>query len=401
MAYLNVFSGAVIFICMGTIYSWSVFRKPLEALLGIGATESALPYTVFLCCYALMMPVAGGVIEKIGPRKTALLGGGILSLGWVLSGFAESIVYFVFTFGVLGGCGVGLVYSAPLAVAANWFPEKKGLAVGLTLAGFGLSPFITAPVAHYLIEQYGILSTFKIFGVLFFICIAVFAQFLKFPAPEQCRSLSGDAEELRHSMHFKQMLRNREFYGLWTCFAIGAFSGLMAISVTSPIAQEIIQLKPAVAAYAVSIFAIFNSIGRPIFGVMTDKIGSRNTIVLSFLAIVFASVLLLTSNAGDTCSYFVSFSLFWLALGGWLAIAPVSTSNLFGLKNFCRNYGFVFTAYGVGAIAGGLVSGLMKDYLGSYKYAFYLTIVLAISGIFICLATMSKKNEVSMPKALS
>jgi MFS family permease len=396
-----VFAGAVIFICMGTIYSWSVFRKPLELLLGVGATESGLPYTVFLCCYALSMPIAGQVIEKIGPKMTALLGGFILSLGWVLSGYAGNITSFVITFGVLGGCGVGLVYGAPLAVVANWFPQNRGLAVGLTLAGFGLSPFITAPAAHYLIVHHGVLSTFKIFGILFFVCIAIFSQFLKFPASDQVPDPSRVDKDDSAPMRFKEMLRNREFCGLWSCFAIGAFSGLMAISVTSPIAQEVIELKPELAAYAVSVFAIFNSIGRPLFGMLTDKVGTRNTIILSFSSIICASVLILTSSTGDYFRYFLSFSLFWLALGGWLATAPVSTSKLFGIKNFSRNYGFVFTAYGVGAIAGGLASGVVKDILGSYTYAFYLTIVLAVCGIFVCLATLSRRNEISLPKSLT
>lgn len=400
-AYLNVLAGAVIFTCMGTIYSWSVFRKPLELLLGIGATESGLPYTVFLCCYALSMPIAGQVIEKIGPRKTALLGGSILSLGWILSGFAGNITSFVITFGVLGGCGVGLVYGAPLAVVANWFPQNRGLAVGVTLAGFGLSPFITAPAAHYLIAHHGLLSTFKIFGILFFFCIAIFSQFLKFPAAEQNPEPSRVDKDQSEPMGFKEMLRNRKFFGLWSCFAIGAFSGLMAISVTSPIAQEVIELKPEVAAYAVSVFAIFNSIGRPLFGMLTDKVGTRNTIILSFSSIICASILLLTSSAGDSYRYFMSFSLFWLTLGGWLATAPVSTSKLFGIKNFSRNYGFVFTAYGVGAVAGGLASGMVKDMLGSYTYAFYLTIVMAVCGIFVCLATLSRGNEVSAAKVLT
>lgn len=399
-AYLNVFAGAAIFVCMGTIYSWSVFRKPLELLLGIGATESGLPYTVFLSCYALSMPIAGRVIEKIGPRMTALLGGCVLSLGWILSGFAGNITCFVITFGVLGGCGVGMVYGAPLAVVANWFPKNRGLAVGVTLAGFGLSPFITAPAAHYLIEQHGVLSTFKIFGVLFFVCIAIFSQFLKFPATERGPELSRVDKDHSEPMSFKEMLRNREFCGLWSCFAIGAFSGLMAISVTSPIAQEVIELKPEVAAYAVSVFAIFNSLGRPLFGMLTDKVGTRNTIILSFSSIICASVLLLTSSAGDSFRYFMSFSLFWLALGGWLATAPVSTTKLFGIKNFSRNYGFVFTAYGVGAVGGGLASGVVKDLLGSYTFAFYLTIVLAVGGIFICLATLSRRNEVPLPQVL-
>ena len=348
-----ILAGMAIFVCMGTIYAWSVFRKPLEELFEIGATESSWPYMLFLCFYALTMPFAGGLIEKLGPRRTTMLGGLILAAGWFASGSATTITTLAVTYGILGGIGVGLVYGVPLAVAARWFPKKKGLAVGVTLAGFGFSPFITAPVALYLIDHYGVLASFRIFGVLFFLCIGLLAPFLKFPAAPSKNRSSTESSTVLESPGFNPMLKAREFYGLWFCYAIGTFSGLMAISVTSPVAQEIIRLQPERAAFAVSIFALFNALGRPLFGSMTDRFGTRPTISLSFILILIASAGLLSANAGDVFIYFAVFSLLWLTLGGWLAIAPVSTSNLFGALNYCRNYGFVFTAYGAGALAGG------------------------------------------------
>jgi len=390
-----ILAGMAIFVCMGTIYAWSVFRKPLEEAFGIGATESGWPYMLFLCFYALTMPFAGSLIEKSGPRRTTMLGGLILATGWFASGSATTITTLSITYGVLGGIGVGLIYGVPLAVAARWFPQKKGLAVGVTLAGFGVSPFITAPVALYLIDLYGVLATFRIFGVLFFLCISLLASFLKFPEVPSKNQVSTGRATAQDSPGFNPMLKAREFYGLWFCYAIGTFSGLMAISVTSPVAQEIIRLQPERAAFAVSIFALFNALGRPLFGSMTDKFGSRPTISLSFILILIASAALLGAKAGDITIYFAAFSLLWLTLGGWLAIAPVSTSNLFGALNYCRNYGFVFTAYGAGAIAGGLTSGLVKDHFGSYQYAFFATALLAVIGIAINLTIMPKKRPQS------
>ncbi|MEZ4598698.1 MAG: OFA family MFS transporter [Syntrophotaleaceae bacterium] len=385
-----ILAGMGIFACMGTIYSWSVFRKPLEDLMGIGATESGWPYILFLCFYALGMPLGGGLIEKFGPRVTTLMGGTILSLAWFASGSADTISTLSLTYGVLGGTGVGLVYGAPLAVAARWFPRKKGLAVGCTLAGFGVSPFVTAPLALQLIERFGVMVTFRIFGIIFFICITGLALFLKFPQADE-KQEENSVAAASQSAGILSLLRCWQFYGLWTCYAAGTFSGLMAISVTSPVAQEIIHLGPKAAALTVSSFALFNALGRPLFGFLTDRFGARLSISAVFLLILSASGALLLAESGDVVIYFGAFSLLWLALGGWLAIAPVATADLFGALRYCRNYGFVFTAYGVGALAGGLASGLAKDLFGSYQYAFFATAFLAVMGMLVNLALIPGK----------
>lgn len=388
--YVYIIAGMAIFVCMGTIYSWSVFRNPLEELFGIGATQSGWPYMLFLCFYALAMPFAGGLIERLGPGRTTLIGGAILSAAWFVSGSATGITTLSLTYGVFGGIGVGLIYGAPLAVAARWFPRKKGLAVGLTLAGFGLSPFVTAPVAVRLIESYGVLPTFRIFGVVFFLCITVLSFFLRFPDKPPVGQSAESRAAATADTDTMGMLKTRSFYGLWICYAIGTFAGLMAISVTSPVAQEIIRLKPETAAFAVSAFAVFNALGRPLFGSLTDRFGTRAAIGMSYILITAASMCLLVAGSGDAGIYFVAFSLLWLALGGWLAIAPVSTVNLFGALHYCKNYGFVFTAYGAGALAGGLTSGLIKDHFGSYQYAFYVTAAMALAGIAINLIAIPR-----------
>ncbi|GAB6100617.1 hypothetical protein JCM16358_24960 [Halanaerocella petrolearia] len=173
--------GLIIFMCMGTVYSWSVFRKPIEESFNIGATESGLPYMLFLVFYAVGMPIAGGFIDKYGPRIMTIVGGLLVSIGWLVSGYTSSITVLTITYGVVAGMGVGIAYGAPMAVAAKWFPDKEGLAVGLTLGGFGLSPFVTAPVANWLVTNYGPFTAFKVLGITFGIIITVLSIPLKFP----------------------------------------------------------------------------------------------------------------------------------------------------------------------------------------------------------------------------
>lgn len=392
--------GLIIFMCMGTIYSWSIFRKPIETAFNIGATESGLPYMVFLVFYALAMPFAGSYMDKYGPRIMTITGGVLISIGWFLSGFTTSITVLTISYGVIGGMGVGIAYGAPMAVAAKWFPDKEGLAVGLTLGGFGLSPFITAPAAGWLIRQFGAFTTFKILGVLFLIIITLLALPLKFPETKKRSSKKKQKQNSSLEIGPKKMLKSKSFYALWTTFVIGTIIGLMAIAISGPVAEELINLNSTTASIYVSLFAIFNGIGRPIFGALTDKFKAKRTAIISFSMIIIASFLMIINDQSPVL-YFISFAIFWLNLGGWLAIAPAATSYFFGSENYSRNYGYLFTAYGVGAVIGNLFSGSIRDIMGSYQFVFYPTLIIAVLGIIISLLFLKKdqvkssiKNEV-------
>lgn len=386
--------GLIIFMCMGTIYSWSVFRKPIQELFNISATQSGMPYMLFLVFYAISMPIAGGYIDRYGPRKVTIVGGLVVATGWFMSSFAQSILFLNISYGMIGGIGVGIAYGAPMAVAAKWFPDKKGLAVGLTLGGFGLSPFITAPLANTLVTNFGAFETFKILGIAFAVIITLLALPLKFPKEKEINSVN-DGKEIEAEEHFstREMLRTKSFYGLWITYTIGTLVGLMAIGISSPVAEEIIKLDASTAAFMVSFFAIFNGIGRPIFGSITDSLNPKKAAIISYVLIIIASILMLNAKAGTTVTYGLAFALFWLNLGGWLAIAPAATGQYFGSKNYSKNYGFLFTAYGVGAILGNVLSGKLRDMFGSYIYTFYPTIVFAILGIIIATTILKEPQK--------
>jgi MFS family permease len=157
------------------------------------------------------------------------------------------------------------------------------------------------------------------------------------------------------------------------------------------VAQEIIGLDATVGSLAVALFAIFNGLGRPVFGLITDKLQFKKTALISFSLIMAASGLMLFSGEGTVIIYLVSFSLFWFLFGGWLAIAPTAVSHMFGAKNYARNYGILFTAYGVGAFLGNLVAGAIKDTFGSYQFVFYSTLIAGFAGIL--LVTFSEKSK--------
>ncbi|TVQ21659.1 MAG: MFS transporter [Leptolyngbya sp. DLM2.Bin15] len=385
--------GISILLCLGTVYSWSVFRKPLEREFSIGATQSLLPYTVALVFYAIFMPIAGYYIPRIGTRITTIIGGLTMGAGYILSSFTHSISAMVLTYGVVAGTGVGITYGVPMVVVARWFPDRKGLTVGLTIIGFGLSPLITAPLANNLINAYSVRPTLRILGIAFAILITGLAIALKLP-PKDWQPQHGQSiatSRTGSQTYPSAMLKSRSFYGLWICYVIGALVGLSAIGISSPVGEELINIDPAVAASSVSLFALFNGISRPLFGWLSDRFRPHYVAIASYVLMFIACILMIHAQQGQVATYLVAFCLFWFCLGGWLAIAPTTTLRLFNPDHYAQNYGIVFTAYGVGALLGTLATGQLRDWFGSYTYAFYPMAMLSIVGIIVA-STLLKRD---------
>lgn len=382
-----VAAGMLINLCLGSIYSWSVFVTPLTeyftADLGraVSASEVLMPFSVFLAAFAIAMPLAGRYIEEWGPRKTAIAGGVLTGLGWMLASVAASVEMLYVVYGIVGGVGVGIAYGVPVAVSARWFPDRRGLAVGLTVLGFGFSAFLTANIAGFLIAATGVLTTFRIFGIAFVLLIVLFALPLSFPpagwTPRGWAAGAG-AGGPACECHRGEMVKTKTFYGLWVCYFIGCLAGLMAISIAKPVGTEV-GIAPGLATMLVGFFAIFNGGGRPVFGALTDRLSSRTTALISFFLIGMASLAmwLLPSAA----VYTAAFALLWGCLGGWLAIAPAATAGFFGTCDYPRCYGVVFLAYGAGAIAGPQLAGFIKTTTGDYLGVFPFVAALAALGL--------------------
>jgi MFS family permease len=385
--WIFVVLGFLINLCLGSVYAYSVFKKPVEKLFNIKGFASNLPFMIFLAFFAVTMFFGGRLMKRYGHKKVAIAGGIIVGLGWISSFFAGDILFLTITYGVIAGSGVGLIYGCPIAISANWFPDRKGLAVGLTVAGFGGSPFITAYVAKKLIDSYGANITFLYMGTVFLILTVLFSIPLRMPSagwkpagwiPSAVTASSVDLDT-------KEMIRTGAFWGLLSCFMFGSLAGLMAIGISSTVGTEIIKIDPVFAASLVGIFAIFNGLGRPIFGIITDKLNSKAAIIINLSIILLMSIGMLRAVEGSILLFIICFIGFWICLGGWLAIAPTTTATFFGIKNYANNYGIVFMAYGIGAILGGIISGQAKDVFDSYMFAFYPTAGLAALGIILSL----------------
>ena len=387
--WLYVVLGIVIMMCLGTVYSWSIFRVSIEALFGVGTVESGMPYMFSLAFYAFSMLISGKYIDRFSPKIMMSIGGLLVGIGWFASGFATNIYMLTLTYGVIIGIGVGIIYGVPISVVAKWFPNKKGLVVGLVLTGFGLSPFITAPAAKALIESFGVLDAFKLLGFIFAIVIPLLSWFIKQPE-QKIQKIKQDHAKASKSVTTQEMVKTKSFKSLYLCFVLGTMIGLTIIGMTNNIGVDLIGLSDITAPLFISAFAVFNGIGRPLFGWLTDQLSYKKVMLLSFSLILTSALLMLIANEGSVLIYAISFSIFWMNLGGWLAIAPTSTLLLYGGTNYSQNYGVVFTAYGIGAIAGVYVSGLLFDYFNHHNAIFYFIISLCVIGIVL---------SQSMPKA--
>src|SRR5271157_4612883 len=398
-----VLAGMIMNLCLGTVYAWSVFRKPLQELFStsevkITATQTLLPFMVFLAVFTLLMPISGRLLQRgVSPRLLSIIGSLFVAAGWILSAYAPDINYLYLTYGVIAGAGVGIVYGIPIAVVTRWFPDIKGIAVGGTVLGFGASALVTAYVASNLIATQGILPAFRSMGLFFLVWLVLLSLVLKFPPlgwkPAGWQPAAGAGGTVDYTPG--EMAGTLSAWGLWLCFIIGSLAGLMAIGISSGVGQEIIKVDAQTAASLVAFFAMFNGGGRPVFGFLTDALGPGKAAALSLALVVLASALMvLFAGQGTLVLFMFCFACLWAGLGSWLAIAPTATATYFGIKNSAANYGVIFSAYGIGAIAAGLIAGQAKDVFGSYIYAFYVTGGLALVGIIVALTMVKPPKKV-------
>jgi MFS family permease len=404
-----VLAGSIINIALGAIYAYSIIQIPIrrlfETVYGLKptATEMQLPFIVFLLLSAPTMPLMGKYIEKYGPRKIAILGGVAVGMGWFAASFATSPLSLVFLYGIIGGIGSAMTYNCPIVTSGRWFPDKRGLAVGLTVLGFGFSAAITGPLMDFLMAAYGVENSLRMLGALYAAIIIVCALALRFPpagwTPKGWRPLESATKTPAVDFMRNEMVKTRTFYGLWTCYTIGTLAGLLAIGVSKPVGLEVAnsigiseEEISAVLTALVIPFACCNGFGRPLFGWIVDKLKPMRAALISF-ALIFSASIAMYLYPASLVVYTIVFAILWLNLGGWLAIAPASTAAFFGVKDYARNYGLVFTAFGAGAVMGNLLVGQAKDIFGTYIAAFPYVAALALLGLSVALVTFKPPKK--------
>ncbi|MCS7139739.1 MAG: OFA family MFS transporter [Candidatus Nezhaarchaeota archaeon] len=393
-----VIASLAIMLCLGAVYAYSVIRVHFEKIfegygLKVTATEMQLPLMVSLLLSVPTMPLIGKYVERHGPRRMALISAIMVGSSWLLASFANNPLTLILSYGVIGGIGGSIAYNCAIVVPARWFPDKRGLVVGLTVLGLGISAAIVGPLADYIAMCLGPQIMLRVLGIMFFAIMVISASSLRFPpsdwSPSKQDSLRLQKVVMSMDLSREEMIRTHTFYALWICFMIGSLSGLMAIGTSKQVGLEVAtnigmseqEASPMLTALT-ALFATCNALGRPFFGWLTDKLTPKRVAMISFMLIFVASALMFMSQT-SLQAYTLTFAILWFNLGGWLAIAPASTAFFFGIRDYARNYGLVFTAYGVGAFTGNLMAGCAKDLLGSYISVFPILAMLSILGVIV------------------
>ncbi len=392
-----VIGAVLIQLCLGAIYAWSVFTpkltEPFEkgGMYGFSATQAAWIFSVGLLVFSVVMIISGRMINKTGPRRLASLGGIVLGIGYILGGFfGNSFFTQLFFIGIIGGTGIGLAYVVPIAVGVKWFPDKKGMVTGLAVAGFGFGATIWVKSADSwfgllnnlnFFSLGGVQSVFLLYGVIFLITVLLGSIVMidppegylpegwTPPKPAATGATSNPGSSALGMTNFEsgEMLKTPQFYMTWVTFLFSAIAGLMVIYCIKLFGIDALKSSgmtvasaSAAAGTAMALYAIFNGVGRIIWGTVSDKLGRKTSI---FLMCLFQGIImLLFYKMGSTALMLtIGACIIGFNFGGNFALFPAVTADYFGNKNVGLNYGFIFVSYGIAGVIGPQIAGYFKD----------------------------------------
>jgi OFA family oxalate/formate antiporter-like MFS transporter len=387
----RVVGGMSMNLALGSLYAWSVFVAPLEKEFGWKRADTSSVFTWAVVVFALTFIVAGRLQDKFGPLWVSLTGGVLVSLGFFLCAFTHSLTYLIVCFGVIGGLGNGFGYSTPIPVMAKWFPDKRGLAVGLAVGGYGGGSAIFGPLANLkLIPAYGVHTTFMILGAIFLVMTVIGALLLRnppvgykpagwTPAP------AAKAAATTHEFSPSEVLRTPAFYLMWVAYALGTSAGLMVISQLVPFGKSVGIPGTALITMSLVVAAIGNAAGRILSGWMSDALGRLNVLRLMIAISMIAMPILYQVGGNVALLYITVFVVYW-CYGTQLSVNGSTASDFWGTKNAGMNYGMLFTAWGVAGIIGPRIAGVLFDKYKNYQMAFYSAAVLAAVALICELA---------------
>jgi len=291
----------------------------------------------------------------------------------------------------VGGIGIGMTYVCPLSACVKWFPDKRGFISGVAVAGFGLGGLIYKPVIGYLIDTFGVSSSFFYLGILYFVLVVAGAQLLKNPPNDDTTSSSTTTSEKTNDFSPVQMLKTYQFYLLWTMFLFGSVSGLLVISFAVDIGVELVKLDVEQAANAVMVIALFNAAGRILLGKISDRIGRKNTLVIIY-ALTALIMFYMSTGFMNYPIYLIAVSFIGFGFGGFLALFPSVTADYYGTKNIGTNYGFMYQAYGLSAFAGPFIIKAIS-FTQAFIFAGFICILAIIMAKFVKVPSQSSSDE--------
>ena len=385
-------SAVGVHISIGSAYAWSVFTNPMAEQFGWETTEISLAFSIAIFVLGFSAAFMGRFVEKQGPRKSAMLAAIFFSVGVAGSGLAtalESLFLLYLFYGIIGGIGLGIGYIAPVSTLVKWFPDRRGLATGLAIMGFGFAALLSGPAAAALIESMGISNTFYVLGAVYFVVMTLAAQYLS-PPPEgwEPKGFKENQEEGKSKVKAdlsqltaNEAIKTRRFWMLWLMLFLNVTCGIAVIAVASPMAQEIASMTPIAAAAMVGVMGLFNGGGRLGWATLSDYIGRPNVYTAFFTIQIVAFFMLPFATNG------IVFQLLMFAIltcyGGGFSSVPAYIGDLFGTKQLGAIHGYILTAWALAGVAGPILLSLIYDSTNSYNLTMMIFGILFIVAFII------------------
>jgi MFS family permease len=416
-------AGTIVMICLGTVYSWSIFTRPLIAAYGWSNYTTTWAFAIAIFSLGIGAVVGGRWQDRVGPRMVTTVGVVLWGLGNLLAGLGIGTLgapWLYIAYGIIGGFGNGMAYITPIAVVTKWFPDKRGLAGGMVVMGFGLGAFIynqivtrgagfahaakdatafaaakdaaakagtpmdpsaLAALALTPADVAAISTVFVVSGIVFIIIGGLCASLLRNPpAGFTVPGAVAAAANAGRSYTPGEVLRTPQFYLLWLMLFLNVTAGILIISNAVPIYSDLTGATAAVAGSVYGLLAIFNGLGRFFWGAVSDRIGRNMTYVLIFGIQVVVFFLMGSQHSLTTVG--IAFAIVLLCYGGGFGVMPSFNADYFGTKYIGVNYGMIITAWGFAGLVGPLVAAKVKDVTGSFTLALpYVAAMLIVAAI--------------------
>ena len=393
-------SAVGIHISIGSVYAYSVMTNPVKDIFEVEGSVIKWAFKIAILLLGLSAAFLGRWVEKVGPKVSGTTAGIFYGVGILGAGLAvqmESLWLFYLCYGVIGGIGLGLGYITPVSTLVKWFPDKRGLATGMAIMGFGFAALIFGPVMAKLFETVGVSNAFYILGVIYMVLILSSARYIERPpegyAPEGYNEGEGKViKEDLTNITANESLQSPRFYYIWIMMFINIACGIAIISAASPMMQEKLSYTPMQAAAIVGFIGVFNGLGRITWSSLSDYLGRANTFII-FFAFQILAFYFLPKIGVESVFLIILFTVITM-YGGGFAMLPAFLGDLFGTKQLGAIHGMVLAAWGLAGVIGPTIYDLVKEKTGSLD-----TTLIIFAGLFVVALIVSILMKISINKS--
>ncbi|NRB59350.1 MAG: OFA family MFS transporter [Winogradskyella sp.] len=393
-------SAVGIHISIGSVYAYSVMTNPVKDIFDVDGSVIKWAFKIAILLLGLSAAFLGRWVEKVGPKVSGTAAGLFYGVGILGSGLAvqlESLWLFYLCYGVIGGIGLGLGYITPVSTLVKWFPDRRGLATGMAIMGFGFAALIFGPVMQSLFNYVGVSNAFYILGLIYMILILSSARYIERPPegylPEGFKP--GEGKTIKKDLaniSANEALKTNRFYYIWIMMFINIACGIAIISAASPMMQEKLNYTPMEAAAVVGLIGVFNGLGRILWSSLSDYLGRANTYIIFFGFQILAFFLL--PKIGVEIVFLVVLFTVITMYGGGFATLPAFLGDLFGTKQLGAIHGMVLTAWALAGVVGPTVYDMVKKATGSLD-----TTLMVFVGLFVVALVVSLFMKRTVDKA--